>query len=183
MTKLNTIIFSVLLVIITNTANAAFVDPSSKSALQPGNISPNEEQKVADLLGIDVSKVTLLAKIDSVPDSVKVGDTFDTGGLEIEITELKDAMGEPLMGEPVAGKWTYTGTKSANYIVIKGSNNWQLLGYDIPDMGLWDMDDFPNQNALSNISAYHVVPVPAAVWLFGSALIGLVGLRRTQQAS
>ena len=39
------------------------------------------------------------------------------------------------------------------------------------------------QNFIVRPNGMTVVPVPAAVWLFGSALIGLVGLRRKQQAS
>jgi hypothetical protein len=34
----------------------------------------------------------------------------------------------------------------------------------------------------SHISVYGVVPVPAAVWLFGSGLIGLIGIARRKRA-
>ena len=34
---------------------------------------------------------------------------------------------------------------------------------------------------LSNVSAFSVVPVPAAVWLFGSGLLGLVGVARRKR--
>ena len=30
----------------------------------------------------------------------------------------------------------------------------------------------------SNVSVFHAVPVPAALWLFGSGLLGLIGIRR-----
>lgn len=55
--------------------------------------------------------------------------------------------------------------------------------------GSWDASEiFGNGNgngnggggtqALSYISAYAVVPVPAAVWLFGSGLLGFIGIAR-----
>ena len=34
----------------------------------------------------------------------------------------------------------------------------------------------------SHISVYHVVPIPAAVWLFGSGLLGLVGIARRKRS-
>jgi len=51
--------------------------------------------------------------------------------------------------------------------------------------GSWDASEiFGNGNggggthALSYISAYTVVPVPAAVWLSGSGLLGFIGIAR-----
>ena len=35
---------------------------------------------------------------------------------------------------------------------------------------------------LSNVRAFSVVPVPAAVWLFGSGLLGLVGVARRKRS-
>ena len=43
--------------------------------------------------------------------------------------------------------------------------------------GTWDARVFDGK-ALSNISAYAVVPVPAAVWLFATGLLGLAGVAR-----
>ncbi len=42
-------------------------------------------------------------------------------------------------------------------------------------------DDKSNSAVLSFAGAYSVVPVPAAVWLFGSGLIGLVGVARRKK--
>lgn len=43
----------------------------------------------------------------------------------------------------------------------------------------YTLDDFRNNGGniadLSNVRAFSVVPIPAAVWLFGSALLGLFG--------
>ncbi len=44
----------------------------------------------------------------------------------------------------------------------------------------WKWDQTPNQEVTINIEVGEVavVPVPAALWLFGSAVLGLVGVRR-----
>ena len=48
---------------------------------------------------------------------------------------------------------------------------------------LTDFTNNGNQFAnLSNVRAFSVVPVPAAVWLFGSGLLGLVGVARRKRA-
>ena len=48
--------------------------------------------------------------------------------------------------------------------------------------GSWDASViFGGSGAVSTVNAYSVVPVPAAVWLFGSGLIGLVGLARRKK--
>ena len=46
----------------------------------------------------------------------------------------------------------------------------------------YNWDDFKNNGGqiaeLSNARAFSVVPVPAAVWLFASGLLGLIGIAR-----
>jgi hypothetical protein len=53
-----------------------------------------------------------------------------------------------------------------------------------PDARPYELTDFRNNAGkvanLSNMRAFSVVPVPAAAWLFGSALLGLSGLKRKQ---
>jgi len=53
------------------------------------------------------------------------------------------------------------------------------LGWDnIEELGFWDSHGEPI--SIDNIAVSSVVPIPAAVWLFGSALAGLGWLRRKQ---
>lgn len=53
-------------------------------------------------------------------------------------------------------------------------------GNGVPGTGMID-GPFPNFNA--NFNMAHPVPVPAAVWLFGSGLLGLVGIARRRKAA
>ena len=39
--------------------------------------------------------------------------------------------------------------------------------------GFW-----PDGGAISHVAIYGVVPVPAAFWLFGTALVGFIGISR-----
>jgi hypothetical protein len=55
-----------------------------------------------------------------------------------------------------------------------GSSDFELLRIDLSD---------PDPNAIdaSNSGDVNVVPIPAAAWLLGTGLLGLVGLRRRQR--
>jgi len=92
-----------------------------------------------------------------------------------------------------------TGTFTVNaqnplLIVLGNGGNtdyaWYLFtGYSGTQSGTWDTTNLypaPGMGGggkdLSNIAAYTVVPVPAAVWLFGSGLLGLVGVARRKRA-
>ena len=103
-----------------------------------------------------------------------------------------------------SGDWSVTDT-SITHIAFK-SDGYFILGEVNALSGTWDnadwnltlaicpdtictagpraytWDDFTNKGgniaALSNVRAFSVVPVPAAVWLFASGLIGLVGVAR-----
>lgn len=64
-----------------------------------------------------------------------------------------------------------------------GTNNYNLTclnAANVVSSGSWTT---PNNQQLSHITFYdseppQIVPIPAAVWLFGSALLGLVGIGR-----
>lgn len=71
--------------------------------------------------------------------------------------------------------WTYdTGTLATGVYCVKGSGN---------NGGDPGCSAYPVEQRLEFIStSYAVVPVPAAVWLFGSGLIGLVAVSRRKTA-
>ena len=68
-------------------------------------------------------------------------------------------------------------------IVVKAGTNYSAYLFDaannggMPNMGLWDTSTL-DKKGLSHLSAYSIVPIPAAVWLFAGALAALAGIRR-----
>jgi hypothetical protein len=54
-----------------------------------------------------------------------------------------------------------------------------VLGYD--DSTLDDDSDFEDMLVRADFRPASVVPLPAAVWLFGSGLIGLLAIFRRRQ--
>lgn len=97
-------------------------------------------------------------------ESTTIGDPFDTGTFSIDnatdpfLIVLKD-------GKSNLYQWYY-------FEGLSGSLN-----------GTWN-DIVFDPKALSHMTVYTktVVPVPAAVWLFGSGLLGLVGIARRKRA-
>lgn len=108
----------------------------------------------------------------------------------------------------LSGNWsvtdpsiTHIAFKSATYFILGEVNalsgtwdntDWNLSLATCPDTicttgpRAYTWDDFTNHGGniadLSNVRAFSVVPVPAAVWLFGSGLIGLIGIARRKKA-
>ena len=63
------------------------------------------------------------------------------------------------------------------------SNGELLLSGDLKWTGLWGMLTLANSNVVGTFSlAPAAVPVPAAVWMFGSGLLGLLGIARKKAA-
>ena len=95
-----------------------------------------------------------------------------------------------------SGTWELTGNVEPLFFVVKydgGYDAYTYMGGDTsPFIDSWDdsnRGDFGadcgelNCNAAtSHLSVYGVVPVPAAVWLFGSGLLGLVGIARRKRS-
>ena len=79
------------------------------------------------------------------------------------------------------GKPPYAGTLTVNWVVPTSANT-----YDVSFMWThvfpWDpLDtgpDAPYHVYLEGTMTTSLVPIPAAIWLFGSGLIGLIGLAR-----
>ena len=82
-----------------------------------------------------------------------------------------------------SGKWTLTeGSVAPLFYVDKYNGLYDLytyMGTGLPYSDTWSHTE---KFATSHISVYGVVPVPAAVWLFGSGLLGLVGMARRKKA-
>jgi len=85
------------------------------------------------------------------------------------------------------GTWEYTGPGTLQYIAIKAGDYTIYLSvtgnsgtWDTSILGVFNPEGIPP--GLSHISFYGIetsnVPAPAAVWLLGTGLVGLFGIRR-----
>ena len=141
------------------------------------------EANVAAILGVDISLVT----------QEFTGFTVTNDG------------GSAPDGTSTFGDWTVDALSGITHIAFK-SDGYFILGEVNALSGTWDnadwdltlaicpdtictggpraytWDDFTNNGGniadLSNVRAFSVVPVPAAVWLFASGILGLVGVAR-----
>ena len=96
----------------------------------------------------------------SNPAGVLVGDSFGTSGQSNWVYMPQDYAGQVISGSlTIASQGGLIGS------FVAGSR----------DLGLGDNDNIVFQAAT-------VVPVPAAAWLFGSGLIGLIGVARRKKA-
>jgi hypothetical protein len=87
----------------------------------------------------------------------------------------------PVDGEALSGTWFLNSTVFDDYLkvalVFKAGQGFSAYLLDgTATSGTWDIRGW-TRNGLSHASVYVVsaVPVPAAVWLFGSGLVGLIG--------
>lgn len=134
---------------------------------------------VAAILGVDTS---LVSQVSSGFDVLGIGSqSGDWSVTDASITHIAfKSDGYFILGEVTAMSGTWDNA------------DWDLSLVMCPDTictagpRAYTWDDFTNNGDqianLSNVRAFSVVPVPAAAWLFGSGLIGLVGLARRKAA-
>ena len=119
--------------------------------------------------------VTHLARVNT-PPSID-SDSLTTDGLTINNFMLNAE------NEALSGLWSYDGPAIANIIVLKADGFYAVYSFsDTLNTGKWDVGDITDfaghEFTLSHITAYNLVPIPAAVWLFASGLLGLGFARR-----
>lgn len=90
-----------------------------------------------------------------------IGNTAGLNGSDSVIGSLGDTL----------SYYTYTETGTV-ISTPRGGDTYSVTGVDVLELGTWTL----SQNGLSFEGSE--VPVPAAVWLFGSAMLGLVGVSR-----
>lgn len=191
-------LLAIFLGITTSYANAAMVLVNLYEGVNDG-FNADGSPQLGDIIGYTGS-MTQLDRVDwddtPVYDTdgiTPIGPAYNpqtSGFLTIEGTVFKDS---PDVTEATAGNWSYTGSGTLDFITFK-LDNW-LAVYQLTDgtvSGIWDVNQLALDTncctnnagndvfALSHVAAYSVseVPVPAAVWLFGSGLIGLLGFAR-----
>jgi len=78
----------------------------------------------------------------------------------------------------------------ANATLWYGTTSTQLIGVSITPTGGWNSFVGGSNAPLNNsypfavdLTVTSVVPVPAAVWLFGSGMLGLIGVARRRKAA
>jgi len=137
----------------------------------------NGNDKESDVLAIinahlnsqssPLNSLTLLGKSD---DSNPFGNVI--------ATTFKDGT------EPIGGMWD-AGSEPVSFISIKADGGFKVWDFMGATSGDWDTLGFGNNppHELSHISFWDnpnapPVPVPAAVWLLGTGLAGILGGRR-----
>lgn len=190
-------LLAMFLGITASTANAAMVLVGVYDGVNDG-INLDGTPQLGDIIGYSGS-MTQLDRVDwdytpayDTDGITPIGPAYNpqtSGDLTIEGTVFNDS---PDVTEALAGNWSYTGSSTIDYITFK-FDNW-LAVYQLTEgtsMGSWDVNQLAMDTgcctnnvgiafSLSHSAAYTVsaVPVPAAVWLFGSGLISLWGLMR-----
>ena len=146
-----------------------------------------DSDEISTALGV-LFDDTLLAKDDD-PDNPGFGMGGSDAYGSLEVTQVANTVDGTVI-------FTYTG--QTPQVIVEKSDGWYSV-YDwltqITDLGsdTYSFDrefgsfDCTAQSincsaGTSHVSAYGVVPVPAAVWLFGSGLLGLIGMARRKKA-
>ena len=102
---------------------------------------------------------------------IEAGENGSSANNRIVLYDASDAL---ITGMDVAYRTPYTG----------GDNLWKQLLFDSttdPELlGIGRMDIYmAGSGAIDNL-VYNVVPVPASLWLFGTALLGFIGYSRSR---
>jgi hypothetical protein len=169
------------------TAQAALVD----IALTPADCTAGypcwTSNDTGNLTVAEIEAITGTSDLESLYKE-NVGDGFDSGPFagSYETTFSNSALDpEDALIELIAGMDPIT--CGVCILVIKDGN--QMPAQYIFDLSLAGMigtismtDFWPNQGAISHVEilggGMSAVPVPAAAWLFGTALIGFIGFSR-----
>jgi hypothetical protein len=174
------------------TAQAALVD----IALTPADCTAGypcwTSNDTNNLTIAEIEAITGASDLESLYKE-NVGDGFDSGPFagSYETTFSNSALDpEDALIELIAGMDPIT--CGVCILVIKDGN--QVPAQYIFDLSLAGMigtismtDFWPNQGAISHVEilggGMSAVPVPAAAWLFGTALIGFVGMSRRRKVA
>ncbi len=163
------------------------------SGCSTGNSSNSEHQ--VDTVSFD--DLVLFFFDETVSFDEIVIDPFFTSDVDVTYwvgnigsSDLSGISAADLLNGPVGGFGTFTdilfnGTTNApQTLSLTGTGNALLIGGQSNHSGgLGNPNGSDNDSfKIASLTATAVVPVPAAVWLFGSGLLGLVGVARRKAA-
>ena len=178
------------------TGNAGPADPSTPYFSGELTDTQCDITEVEAFFGITIDESLILgSKTNSVGEPIGSWsqDQFDLGTLTV--VEWTDT----------TGTWELTGNITPLFFVEKYDRGYDIYTYSglgiSPFSDSWDglnrgtvgatckttgggppTGDVNCKAATSHISVYGVVPIPAAVWLFGSGLLGLAGIARRKKS-
>jgi len=136
--------------------------------------------------GADLGTVTTISLADVFGSGISAGDTGDVNVLSENLVAGSAA---DLIGFAPASSflniegWSLELTslnvidQNANLLSLSGTGVLTGGGYT-PTDATWTFSTTSMDSYNMSVEAVAVVPVPAAVWLFGSGLLGLVGVAR-----
>ena len=111
--------------------------------------------------------------VNNTSDTYEVWMNSDPGGDAQASDQMANDAAETLFGFRTA-----TGNDLINFFIKTGGGNSPVDGrFYIDDIYLEDTDDINLNNPVS------AVPIPAAAWLFGSGLLGLIGIARRRKSA
>ena len=171
--------------------------PEAMNGVCSGPGGPNADTtNVAAILGVDESLVTEVTSgftvtgMNSGSGTWTVTDpsithlAFKSDGYFI-LGTVTDVSGEWMNDTSALGSWDLSLAICPLEICNTADANNQKGDRLIGPRDYVDADFLNNGGQvanLSNVRAFTVVPVPAAVWLFGSGLLGLVGVARRRRS-
>ncbi len=172
-----------ILGMVTTSANAALIDGSISLS---GGFTPVDAGSVP--AGLDAATGIEFDSNASVDQGT--GDFSGLPGGAVILTDFQ--FSSTLAPNPVdvwsAGAFTFSMNavtvvfQNASFLLLSGTGTVSAAGFD-DTPGTWELSaQTADQNTFSwSASSATVVPVPSAVWLFGSGLIGMAGIARRRK--
>ena len=200
---INKIVTVVSLFLLSVTAYSVHADTINGSFIVNGAFSTNVDLESAPSATLsDVTEITLLTVYGTIDDGTTGGSTGDTNNVVFS-SENKTAGATALLAGVISvpgfvniEDWSleltsltiedqYDGLLTLSGMgVLTGSRDGNVYDptsaiwtFSTTDLGDWN-DPVLRDGTYSMSVQTTVVPVPAAVWLFGSGMIGLVGIAR-----